>query len=126
MKFTRARLDSVKWQFVFNTNEAMEGKKLFFEMMKVHDGGEVEAGNEVEFVIVQNQHDEKYSAYSLCNITDSERPESLPSRMKSIKEDMYGPRVVAVRQPKAPNGTNGPKETYKTWTPPRHKVVPVM
>lgn len=122
-KFTRARVDSVKGQFGFINYEAEEGKKLFFHMTEVHDGIEVQTGDEVEFVVVQNQRNGKYSACSLRKITDRQRPERLLSRMKSIKEDMTGPRVVAVRQPKGPDGTNGFKEPRKPWTPPRPEVV---
>lgn len=118
-KFTRARVDSVKGQFGFINYEAEEGKKLFFHMTEVHDGIEVQTGDEVEFVVVQNQRNGKYSACSLRKITDRQRPERLLSRMKSIKEDMTGPRVVAVRQPKGPDGTNGFKEPRKPWTPPQ-------
>lgn len=55
----------------------------------------------------------------VCHCRDRQRPERLLSRMKSIKEDMTGPRVVAVRQPKGPDGTNGFKEPRKPWTPPQ-------
>lgn len=56
-------------QFGFINYEAEEGKKLFFHMTEVHDGIEVQTGDEVEFVIVQNQRNGKYSACSLRKIT---------------------------------------------------------
>ena len=46
----------------------MEGKKLFFHMTEVHDGVELRPGDEVEFVVVQNQRNNKYSAVSLRKI----------------------------------------------------------
>lgn len=57
------------WQFGFISYEVEEGKKLFFHMTEVHDGVEVQAGDEVEFVVVQNQRNGKYSACSLRKIT---------------------------------------------------------
>lgn len=58
-----------KLQFGFINYEAEEGKKLFFHMTEVHDGIEVQTGDEVEFVVVQNQRNGKYSACSLRKIT---------------------------------------------------------
>lgn len=63
--------DRVLWfQFGFiNYEAAEEGKKLFFHMTEVHDGVEIQAGDEVEFVVVQNQRNKKYSACSVRKIT---------------------------------------------------------
>jgi len=38
-------------------------------MTEVHDGVEIQPGDEVEFVVVQNQRNSKYSACSLRKIT---------------------------------------------------------
>lgn len=38
---------------------------------------------------------------------DRQRPEHLVSRLKSINEDPNGPRVIAIRQPKGPDGSKG-------------------
>lgn len=58
------------FQFGFiNYEAAEEGKKLFFHMTEVHDGVEIQAGDEVEFVVVQNQRNKKYSACSVRKIT---------------------------------------------------------
>jgi cold shock CspA family protein len=56
-------------QYGFLTYEVEEGKKLFFHMTEVHGGIEVGPGDEVEFVVVQNQRNGKYSACSLRKIT---------------------------------------------------------
>lgn len=45
-----------------------EGKKLFFHMTEVHDGIELQPGDEVEFVVVKNQRNGKFSACSLRKI----------------------------------------------------------
>lgn len=68
-KYIRAKVESVKGQFGFLHYEALEGKKLFFHMTEVHDGVELQPGDEVEFVVVQNQRNNKYSAVSLRKIT---------------------------------------------------------
>ena len=52
-------------QYGFLDYEAEEGKKLFFHMTEVHSGLDVSPGDDVEFVIVQNQRNGKYSACSL-------------------------------------------------------------
>ena len=56
------------FQYGFLNYEAEEGKKLFFHMTEVHDGVEITVGDNVEFVLVQNQRNGKYSACSLRKI----------------------------------------------------------
>ena len=112
-KYIRAKVDSIKGQFGFLNHEVEGGKKLFFHMSEVHDGIELHPGDEVEFVVVQNQRNGKYSACSLRKITDRQRPERLVSRLKSMSED--GPRVQAVRQPRGPDGTKGFKQERIPW-----------
>ena len=55
-------------QYGFLDYEAEEGKKLFFHMTEVHGGAEVTPGDDVEFVVVQNQRNGKFSACSLRKI----------------------------------------------------------
>jgi len=104
-KFIRAKVDSVKGQYGFINYEAEEGKKLFFHMTEVHDNVTIQPGDEVEFVLVQNQKNQKYSACSVRKLTDKRRPERL-SRLKSISDD-NGFRVMTLRNPKGPDGTKG-------------------
>lgn len=103
-KILRAKVDSVKGQFGFLQHEAEEGKKLFFHMSEVHDNADLQPGDMVEFVIVHNQRNGKYSAVSLRKISEMKRPERLMSRLKS--EDT-GPKMITLRQPKGPDGTKG-------------------
>lgn len=109
-KFIRAKVDSVKGQYGFINYEAEEGKKLFFHMTEVHDNAVIQAGDEVEFVLVQNQRNKKYSACSLRKITAQRRPERLLSRLKSISEDNPN-TVMVLRNPK------GPEENSKGFQP---------
>lgn len=117
-KFIRAKVDSVKGQFGFLNYEKEDGKKLFFHMTEVHDGVEIQPGDEVEFVVVQNQRNSKYSACSLRKITDRRRPERLVSRLKSVTEDLTSVRVVVIRQPKGPDGSKGFSQSRVPWTLP--------
>ncbi|XP_059172190.1 cold shock domain-containing protein E1-like [Physella acuta] len=115
-KFIRAKVDSVKGQYGFiNFEAAEEGKKLFFHMTEVHDGAVIQPGDEVEFVLVQNQRNGKYSACSLRKITDTRRPERLLSRLKSITEDNSSYKVIIVRNPRGPDNTKGfqPRTPWK-------------
>ncbi|XP_041351705.1 cold shock domain-containing protein E1-like [Gigantopelta aegis] len=116
-KYVRARVDSIKGQFGFINYEALEGKKLFFHMTEVHDGVNIQPGNEVEFVVVQNQRNGKYSACSVRKITDTQRPERLISRLKSVSDDA-GPRLIVKRQPKGPDNTQGFTQPRTLWNPP--------
>lgn len=104
--YVRAKVDSVKGLYGFLNYEVEDGKKLFFHMTEVHDSIELQPGDEVEFVVVQNQRNAKYSACSLRKITDTRRPERLLSRLKSFTEET-GPRVILIRPPQGPDGTKG-------------------
>jgi len=116
-KYIRAKVDSVKGQFGFLSHEVEDGKKLFFHMTEVHDGAEIQPGDEVEFVVVQNQRNGKYSACSLRKITERQRPDRLISRLKSVGEES-GPKVLIIRQPKGPDGTRGFTQERTPWQPP--------
>ena len=50
------------FQFGFLNHEVENGKKLFFHMSEVHDNADLSSGDVVEFVIVHNQRNGKYSA----------------------------------------------------------------
>ncbi|ELU07507.1 hypothetical protein CAPTEDRAFT_158253 [Capitella teleta] len=113
-KYTRSRVDSVKGQFGFLNFEAEENKKLFFHMTEVHDGAEIAPGDEVEFVVVQNQRNQKYSAVSLRKISATQRPERLISRLKSVGDES-GPRVQVIRPPLGPDGTKGFSRPRALW-----------
>ncbi|CAE1158585.1 Cold shock domain-containing protein E1 [Acanthosepion pharaonis] len=102
--YVRAKVDSVKGLYGFLNYEVEDGKKLFFHMTEVHDSIELQPGDEVEFVVVQNQRNAKYSACSLRKITDTRRPERLLSRLKSFTEET-GPRVILIRPPQGPDVT---------------------
>lgn len=118
-KVIRSRVDSVKGQYGFLLHEVEEDKKLFFHMTEVHDGIELQPGDTVEFVVVQNQRNGKYSAVSLRKVEEQvrvPRPERLISRLKSVGDES-GPRVIATRQPNGPDGTKGFTTARQLWQP---------
>ncbi|XP_015760880.1 PREDICTED: LOW QUALITY PROTEIN: cold shock domain-containing protein E1-like [Acropora digitifera] len=88
----RARVESLKGQFGFIAYENEEGKNLFFHMSEVEGEVELQPGDEVEFVVVQNQKTRKMSACSVRRICDSQRPERLMRRNYSEKTDSPGPK----------------------------------
>ncbi|KAL3882334.1 hypothetical protein ACJMK2_028687 [Sinanodonta woodiana] len=117
-KYIRARVDSIKDKYGFINYEVEEGKKLFFHMTEVHDGVQIQSSDEVEFVVVQNQRNGKYSACSVRKISDIQRPERLMSRLKSVVDDNVGPKLIVLRQPKGPDGTKGFIQPRTPWKPP--------
>lgn len=116
-KVVRARVDSIKGQYGFLNYEVEDGKKLFFHMTEVHDNAELSSGDEVEFVVVQNQRNSKYSAVSLRKLTGQKRPERLISRLKSVGDEC-GPRLIAIRPPRGPDGTKGFSRPRMPWMAP--------
>lgn len=104
-KFARAKVSSVKGQFGFIDYDIGEGKKLFFHVSEVVDGVEIAQGHEVEFVIVQNQKNGRFSAVNVRRLTETQRPQRL-SRIKSVQGGS-GPKLVILRQPRGPDGTKG-------------------
>lgn len=103
----RARVESLKGQFGFIAYENEEGKNLFFHMSEVEGEVELQPGDEVEFVVVQNQKTRKMSACSVRRICDSQRPERLMRRNYSEKTDSPGPKIEVIRKPTGPDGTRG-------------------
>lgn len=103
----RARVESVKGQFGFIAYENEEGKNLFFHMSEVEGEVELQPGDEVEFVVVQNQKSRKMSACSVRRISDSQRPERLIRRTFSESVQSPGPRIEVIRKPSGPDGTRG-------------------
>ncbi|XP_063227409.1 cold shock domain-containing protein E1-like isoform X2 [Bacillus rossius redtenbacheri] len=109
-KKRRATVDAVKGLFGFLAYEVDEGKKLFFHMSEVKDGASLQPGDQVEFVLVTNQRTGKSSACNVTKVSDAakqERPERLISRLRTISLEEAGPKLILVRQPKGPDGTNG-------------------
>jgi len=116
-KKQRAHVDTIKGYFGFLTYEVEGGKKLFFHISEVTDGIKLHQGDLVEFVLVVNQRSGKSSG---CNVTKissaensppkqpSQRPEHLINRIRTISvKDDGSPKLIVIRQPLGPDGTNG-------------------
>ncbi|XP_070383409.1 RNA-binding protein Unr-like isoform X2 [Dermacentor albipictus] len=106
----QATVEAIKGQFGFLSHEAEEGRKLFFHTSEVKSGNHLQVGDRVEFVVVYNQRTKKYAACSVIKVGESQptqRPERLVSRLRTLSTEDSGPRIIIVRQPRGPDGTNG-------------------
>ncbi|XP_075727496.1 cold shock domain-containing Unr isoform X2 [Rhipicephalus microplus] len=106
----QATVEAIKGQFGFLSYEAEEGRKLFFHTSEVKSGNHLQVGDRVEFVVVYNQRTKKYAACSVVKVGESQptqRPERLVSRLRTLSTEDSGPRIIIVRQPRGPDGTNG-------------------
>uniref|UniRef100_A0A8C7TRW7 Cold shock domain-containing protein E1 n=1 Tax=Oncorhynchus mykiss TaxID=8022 RepID=A0A8C7TRW7_ONCMY len=108
----KALVECVKDQFGFITYEVGESKKLFFHVKEVHDGLELQTGDEVEFSVILNQRTGKCSACNVRRVSEgpkpvaTPRPDRLVNRLKSITlDDASAPRLVIVRQPRGPDNS---------------------
>lgn len=107
-QFVRSRIESIKGQFGFIAYENEDLKNLFFHMSEVEGDVELQPGDEVEFVVVQNQRNGKVSACAVRRISDSQRPERLLRKLiicSSVSDN--GIKVEVIRSPSGPNGTRG-------------------
>lgn len=106
----QATVEAIKGQFGFLSHEAEEGRKLFFHTSEVKSGNHLQVGDRVEFVVVYNQRTKKYAACSVVKVGEqqpTQRPERLVSRLRTLSTEDSGPRIIIVRQPRGPDGTNG-------------------
>uniref|UniRef100_A0A8C8CTF9 Cold shock domain-containing protein E1-like n=1 Tax=Oncorhynchus tshawytscha TaxID=74940 RepID=A0A8C8CTF9_ONCTS len=120
----KALVECVKDQFGFITYEVGESKKLFFHVKEVHDGLELQTGDEVEFSVILNQRTGKCSACNVRRVSEgpkpvaTPRPDRLVNRLKSITlDDASAPRLVIVRQPRGPDNSKGFNMERKTRQP---------
>ncbi|XP_038076264.1 cold shock domain-containing protein E1-like [Patiria miniata] len=105
-KILRTHVDCIKGHFGFLNYDPGEGKKLFFHMSEVQDGFDLHPGDEVEFVLIQNQQNGRHSAINIRRLSEIQRPGHL-SRLKSMPSEEKGPRMIATRVPRGPDGTKG-------------------
>lgn len=110
-RYLHSRIESIKGQFAHLTSEAEDGKKLLFRVRDVN-GGEISVGDEMEYVVIQNRTTGRYEPTNIHKISERQRPERLISRLKSVGDEM-GPKMIAIRQPRGPDGTKGFKQVLK-------------
>ena len=110
----RATVECVKDQFGFINYEVGDSKKLFFHVKEVQDGIELQAGEEVEFSVIFNQHTGKCSACNVWRVCKgpkavaAPRPDRLVNRLKNITlDDASAPRLVVLCQPRGPDNSVG-------------------
>lgn len=102
----RGKVDSLKGQMGSVICEGEEGRKVSFHVSEVQDGVDLQLGDEVDFLIVRKQATGKCAALNVRRTSERQRPERLMSRLKSVTDDA-GPKIVTLRQPRGPDGTNG-------------------
>ncbi|XP_071788144.1 cold shock domain-containing protein E1-like [Asterias amurensis] len=105
-KILRTHVDSIKNNFGFLNYDTGEGKKLFFHMSEVQEGCDLHPGDEVEFVLIQNQQNGRHSAINVRRLSEIQRPGHL-NRLKSVPSEERGPKTMVIRTPKGPDGTKG-------------------
>ncbi|EPQ12041.1 Cold shock domain-containing protein E1 [Myotis brandtii] len=110
----RATVERVKDQFGFINCEGGDSKKLFFQVEEVQDGIERQAGDEVEFSVILNQHTGKCSASNVWRVCEgpkaaaAPRPDRLVNRLKNIPlDDASAPRLMVLPQPRGPDNSMG-------------------
>ncbi|XP_021206112.1 cold shock domain-containing protein E1 isoform X2 [Bombyx mandarina] len=113
-KKRRAIVDAIKGVFGFLSVDGEDTRRLFFHMSEVRGNpSELQSGDTVEFVMLTNPRNGKSSACNVVKIASkgkvrSERPERLLSRLRTASlEESAGPRVIAVRTPRGPDGSRG-------------------
>jgi len=111
----QAVVDSIKGDFGFLNYEIEDGKKLFFHLSEVKDSSvNLQEGDNVEFVIVENKRLKKYSACSLVKLnTSNQRPNRLKSKIPG-NDDTNQNKSSLIRQPKGPIPGKGFTSNYRT------------
>ncbi|KAG8247523.1 Cold shock domain-containing protein E1 [Homalodisca vitripennis] len=113
----KATVESIKGCYGFLNYEVEEGKKLFFHMSEVKDRekDKLSPGDTVEFVLVTHNRNKKSFATGVSKLSEAQagqRPERLISRLRTVSLD-DGPKLVATRQPRGPDGTKGFSATHR-------------
>jgi len=106
-----ATIESMKGQLAFLNYDLEGGRKLSFNTSDVSEKpkSDFSAGDVVEFDLARGRNN-KLVATNVKRIREKEaspRPAALINRIKSMAISEEGPRVVAIRQPKGPDGTKG-------------------
>ncbi|CAG2111875.1 unnamed protein product [Medioppia subpectinata] len=96
-------VDCVKGNFGFLSYESETN--IFFHMSEVKNNSNLAPGDSVEFVILHSQRTGKSSACNIVKIGETQT--ARPERLTRVKVEDSGPRVVVIRNPRGPDGTNG-------------------
>lgn len=108
-------LGSLKGQFGYLNYEAEKGaepKKLMFSLSEVRNGSNLQVGDILEFDLVRTGRNNKQVAMNVNRIKEkgkgaTPRPAALVNRIKAMTLSDDGPRVIAIRAPKGPDGSRG-------------------
>lgn len=108
----QAAIEMMKGNIAILNYELDGNRKLTFntsEVVMQNGSREFSPGDVVEFDLIRSRNN-KLVATAVTRIREKEaspRPASLINRMKSMAVSEEGPRVVAIRQPKGPDGSRG-------------------
>lgn len=109
-----ATLETMKGQYGFLNYEVSEKsgetKKLGFPLSEVRNGANLQVGDTLEFDLVRTGRNNKLVAMNVNRIKEKEatpRPAALINRIKAMAISEDGPRVIAIREPRGPDGSRG-------------------
>eukprot|EP00112_Aurelia_sp_Birch-Aquarium-sp1_P017175 Seg3963.1 transcript_id=Seg3963.1/GoldUCD/mRNA.D3Y31 product="Cold shock domain-containing protein E1" protein_id=Seg3963.1/GoldUCD/D3Y31 len=108
----KGKIESIKGQYGFITHEGENLKNLFFHMSEVvSEGGDIQPGDTVEFVIVKSHKNAKQSAIQIRKCP--EECNAKPALRKRISLPPTTKTFYVLRQPSLPDGTPGFHERIK-------------
>lgn len=89
-----------------------ESKKIYFNKGEVSGSPRLKIGDPVDFYLVDNKKSEKQYAIDIVKLEDLSHSasEDRPLMFKNLalaKDKETGPKVIVIRQPRAPDGTKG-------------------
>ncbi|OQR77657.1 cold shock domain-containing protein E1-like, partial [Tropilaelaps mercedesae] len=109
-----ATLEALKGQYGYLNYDVSEKggdtKKLLFPLNEVRNGVNLQIGDILEFDLVKAGRNNKFVAMNVSRIKEKEtapRPAALVNRIKGMAISDDGPRVIAIREPKGPDGSRG-------------------
>ncbi|OTF81495.1 hypothetical protein BLA29_009672, partial [Euroglyphus maynei] len=88
---------------------------IYFNAAEIRTNVKIKFGDKVDFLLVKNKKTDKFYAIDI-NRLDDHQLTSIGSTTTTdrqfirnffMNKEMNGPKVIAIRQPKAPDGTKG-------------------
>ena len=83
---------------------------IYFNAVEIRANVQIKSGDRVDFYLIKNKKTEKFYAIDIDKLEESANPNSTDRKMLSFikhNHEQNGPKVIAIRQPKAPDGTKG-------------------
>lgn len=88
---------------------------IYFNAAEIRSNVKIKFGDKVDFLLVKNKKTEKFYAIDINRLDENQFTSNGGStatdrqfiRNFIINKETNGPKVIAIRQPKAPDGTKG-------------------